>query len=199
MRFLSNFNLPVAIFLTLILSISCNNNIPKKVKIENLKSKIDENQTIVCEIVALDLSENLSRISTKNDELILLIYQNGKTNDLPNLIFQEYFVLDSLDNSNQFSFNISEKTDTILTFVLIEMDSKKTLEQIEPVVRINLDNMYETKISEEKKSITKFLGDDDLLGIEKIYLSDFISKNSAIVFEGVKIFDWYNYEILIKM
>ena len=88
-------------------------------------------QKFICTLYSTDLSEDMSTVSTHNDELIFLIYADNRNKVVPELIYQEYFVFDSLTYEKTFEFSNPCADSSELTFVLIEIDTRKTIKQIE--------------------------------------------------------------------
>ncbi len=155
-------------------------------------------KNIDCLLTAYDLTEDVSRISSKNDELILLVY-NETTNLLfHKVLYQDYFTIDKLYQTKSFAINDSIIENSKLTFVLIEIDTKKTLTQIEPVVSLNLEQLRNAKLSGNIFALKEVLGDDDLIGIKSVSLSELGKKDINVDFKGIHLFDSYNYGIEIK-
>lgn len=150
-----------------------------------------------CIFTVLDLSEDASRISTKNDELILLVYNDTLNKQSADLIFSDYFIVDSLNESKKFTLYDSLLNKSTFIFVLVEMDTHVPLEQMEAVVSSNLENIYLAKLIGDVKVLTSLFGDDDLLGITKVSTSDVYESPVLMRFKGVHLFDAYDYQIEI--
>lgn len=113
-------------------------------------------------IQALDLSENMSRLSTKDDEVIVLLYiqaDSGKTLSAP--VFQSEFVLDSAHKEKIFK-ELSLTKSTYLLFIL-ERDDERTLEQIDPIFRVYYSEISKLFLKKDWLALEKYLGDSDLL------------------------------------
>lgn len=146
-------------------------------------------------ITAKDLSEDATLLSSKNDELILLMYSK-LDRDYPELIVSEYFIMDKIDTPKKFKINskIGLKEDFIL--VLLEMDTKQTLQQIEPIVRLNL-NLLLTDYNQKKRVKTQeLLGDDDLLTIQKSNFKNFVDNGMRA--QGIHMLDAYDYILEVE-
>jgi hypothetical protein len=150
-------------------------------------------------LLALDLTEDVSRISTKNDELVILLYRDTLSQECPDLIYQDYFIIDSLKTKKSFVLYDSLKYNSNLTFVFIEVDTKKSLTQIETLVGINLEDISKAQLSGNSKFLSQLLGDDDLIGIKKISTSDLKNKSVVVDFKGIRLFDPYHYQLEIKI
>lgn len=157
-----------------------------------------ESQVYLCRLVALDLTEDVSIMSTRNDELVVLVYRDSLNQKYPDLIYQDYFVIDSLRTIKKFSLYDTILKNSNFTFILIEVDTRKTLAQIESIVKLNFDDILKAQFSGNSKVLNHLFGDDDLIGIEKIPTSDLKCKNVAIEFKGIHLFDSYKYQLKIK-
>lgn len=115
-----------------------------------------------------DLSEDMSRLSSGNDELILIAYETYKEFQAP--IMVQEFVFDK--NSKKITFEASIYDSTLswnsypvwgITIVLLERDSKASIKKIEPPIRIykkEIEALYKNKKSSQ---LEEYLGDEDLL------------------------------------
>jgi hypothetical protein len=140
----------------------------------------------------------MSTVSTNNDEIIFLIYADNGNMVIPELFYQEYFVFDSLIHEKTFEFSNPCSDSTEFTFVLIEIDTRRTIQQIEPVVRLNLNKLLSAYNNGNQKTIIEYLGKEDLLGIDKISCNNIKNENPKIVFSGVHLFDTYNYVLILR-
>jgi len=162
---------------------SCFNKI-QKAKFQNIIS-----------ISTSNLSEDASILSTKDDELLFLVYQK-QFNDSFILKSKNYFEFDSI-NSN-IEIKIEEKlSNAEIIIVLLEIDSDKTLEQIEYDVNKNLKILLNAFEDFDLIKLIETLGDDDLLGIKSIKMKS-NNKPTSIVFQGINLFDYYVYEIVFE-
>ena len=137
-------------------------------------------------ITALNLSEDMSRLSTKNDEVFVFIYDYSDTNELKAPLVSTKLIFDK-DNLT-YSIFLPKTEKSILFF--IEEDSFRNNEQIEPVVRVYFKEIRKCNGYNELK---KYLGEDDLLGV-KI----FDSNTSSFSLSGTSSLDKYEYNFLIK-
>jgi len=151
------------------------------------------NQVSSISIKAIDLSEDMSRFSTKNDELLLLMYSYAEGKALEAPLISEYFVMDSLHINKTFIFEQDslEKINNILIF-LLEIDSDKSIEEIEPVVRVHYQTLFDAYKSRSWKNMQNLLGDDDVLGCKII--SSF-KQDARFNFSGIQRMDRYDFEI----
>ena len=145
-------------------------------------------------ITSKNLTEDVSIVSTKNDEIIFLIYSKPDK-EYPELVASAYFVMDKINTPRKFKINkkIDLKEDLVL--VLLEIDTKQSIKQIEPIVRLNLNSILNNFIRGDLKKIKELLGDDDILTIQKSNFKTFIDK--GVIVKGVHLFDAYEY--ILKM
>jgi hypothetical protein len=160
--------------------------------------KIDLAQNIVLHIESLNLSEDLSKtLSTNNDELLVLIY--NKTNaPLNKPLYQKKLTLDK-DNMERNLFiprtDIPEGQD--LLFLLIEQDYDTPIEQLDPIIRVQYEYIIEAFKKRDYQKIRTYLGTEDLLGYKTIehYTYD-LEVNFDI--RGVYKADFYEYKISMR-
>lgn len=91
-------------------------------------------------ITPRDLSEDMSQIlSTKNDELLMLIYAYQDSATLAEPLFQGQWIADKVDQAyTQFLTTSDSVFNNRLLFLLVEQDFDRPVEQIDPVVRVQL-------------------------------------------------------------
>jgi len=144
------------------------------------------------QIMANNLSEDMSRFSTKNDELLLLVYDYIEGEVLTKPLLAEYFVLDSLIRLRDFKFERLAKDDKNMLVFLLEVDSEKSVVEIESVVRQDYQILLDAYHAKDWKGIKKILGDDDVLGGKIISLD----KSAAqFRFSGIQKMDRYMFLI----
>jgi hypothetical protein len=154
----------------------------------------DKSQKKTLTIKAIDLSEDMSLMSSKNDELLFLIYKApvvGPLLDSP--AFVKSFVLDTANRTKAFDINI-DKDENYFLF-LIEMDDDRTTEQIDPVIRIYnrpVITIYQKQLYED---LYKYLGDNDLVGFLDLKGSD---SGKEYRIQGRQNLDPFNYLIQIR-
>lgn len=174
--------------------IGCNHLLSQQLKTR--RKIVNQNDTsFTIKLTAIDLSENVSRLSTNNDEIILLIYQDSAGQQIPDLLHKAYFIIDSTNSTKNLSFHFEYTEKSKLTFVLLEMDSRKNLQQIEPIIRMNLYRIIEARRIRNTEFIHTILADDDLLGIRQIDSYLWVTGNLPILFKGYHLFDSWEYKI----
>lgn len=137
-------------------------------------------------ITALDLSEDMSRLSTKNDEVFLFIYDYSDTNSLSAPLVSVKHIFDK--NNPDFNLSIPRKDRLILFF--IEEDSFRNIEQVEPVIRVYFKEIMKAT---DYNQLMKFLGEDDLLGVKIID-----NQTKKFTLSGMNSLDKFNYSFVIK-
>jgi hypothetical protein len=179
----------------LVLITACTRSIPIPSESTSVSTPLSRLEGLHLILTAKDLSENVNRLSTQDDELILLVYTQGSAEQLPTIVFQEYFVLDSEQRVKEIRLGEEVRLKQEITLVLIEMDSKLSIQQVEPVVRLNLDAMLAFDQKSQPQGLQSLLGDDDLLGAIKLETADLHPHGKEIEFKGRRLFDSYHYVV----
>ena len=126
------FKLLFAIILIVSYGFSCV-RIPSAEAVEqNQKKEITPSQFDTLTINAINLSEDMSLLSTMNDEVFLFIYDYSDTSELSTPLVSKKLIFDESHRIQ--SLGIQKIKKRILFF--IEEDSFRNSEQIEPIVRI---------------------------------------------------------------
>lgn len=184
----------VILFLITLSSWSCTKRILKT----NTNSNVSVDREYECTLKAIDLTEDVSRLSTKNDELIILTYAYDIAYLNPRLVFQDYFKMDSLNQIQKFMLPMDLMRYSKVVFMLIELDSNKSLEETESIVTPKLEYIIDADKNREFKKIRKIIGDDDLIGVQEFSPTDLKRKGILLNFAGMHLFDSYKYELLVK-
>lgn len=151
-----------------------------------------QQDTLEIVIESFDLSEDMSVASSGNDELIFVAYQEQPT-PLAEPVFTYQTTLDQQKTSDTLRFNVPNQQPMIL--FLVERDSDKDLASIEPILRIYAEQITEAYHQMDYKTISKYLGDEDILGIKTYAWSQ-----SATVIELKRRhkLDKYHYKLTIN-
>lgn len=171
------------------LFVSCSSIINKEKKAYSPLATLGndfEQETNLLSITAIDLSEDMSRLSTKNDEVFLFIYDYSDTNSLSAPLVSVKHVFDK--NNPNFNLSIPRKDRLILFF--IEEDSFRNIEQVEPVIRVYFKEIMKAT---DYNQLMKFLGEDDLLGVKIID-----NQTKKFTLSGMNSLDKFNYSFVIK-
>jgi hypothetical protein len=150
-------------------------------------------------IEALNLSEDLSRIlSTKNDELLILIYEQKVGQPLEAPLFQQTLILDLETRKKLLKWKKDKNLEgKDLLYIMIEQDYDTPVEQIDPIVRIHHENIIKAFKKRDYQQLRTYLGTEDFLGFK--ILQDF-SPDVPVSFnlKGVYKLDLYEYKISIS-
>ncbi len=134
-------------------------------------------------VKALNLSEDMSPLSTGEDEIILFLYEYQDKLAEP-LLSMEY----QFHKGDEQDFTFSYTCDTLLLF-LIEKDSERSIRALEAITRINTNDLMQAADTKDYELEKKLLDDDDLLSYQIIDRS-----MKKFTLEGRKTMDRYVYE-----
>ena len=150
-------------------------------------------------IQAHNLSEDMSKIlSTKNDELLILIYKNQTEGNLSAPLFHQQLVMDA----NRKEARLFWKTDTAalsqdLLFLLIEQDYDRPLALLDSAFRQEHTAILRAHRKRDYQAIKDYLGAEDLLGY-KIIRAMGVPNPIRFKIEGVHKLDLYEYDFQIQ-
>ncbi len=148
-------------------------------------------------INAIDLSEDMSLLSTKNDEVLILIYTFTNSGVLDSPVLSKELVFDKRIRLKEVEFSPNKNLlkDGGL-FFLIEKDSEATIEQLDPIIRIHYQKIIRAFESKDYLEIERYLGDDDLLGVQVI--PELGNTPIQLKFSGTHKLDSYDYQITLE-
>lgn len=113
-------------------------------------------------VSSMDLSEDMSLSSTKNDELLLLIYKVENDSAVLNeLTYDTAFVFDKNQRVMQLEWQGQENSKYL--YFLLELDSDKTSVQLDPILRVYYKEVLAAFNKRDYTGIEKYLGDEDVL------------------------------------
>lgn len=162
-----------------------------------LFSQVPAYEKYSLKITAIDLSEDMNKISSKNDELLLLIYEFSDSIEiLGKPIVAEKFILDT-GKRNYDVPNIEFSKPSYIIF-LIELDDERSIEQIDPVVRVYHKEIVSVFNSRNFLGLEKYLGDNECLGYHKYLVSDAKNRMYSFEIKGRQTLDSYHYKIAIQ-
>ena len=144
-------------------------------------------------ISSTDLSEDMEYSLTRDDELLLFIYEYSDSNKtLKEPLLAHRFNFN--DNIKLDSVNWVHSTNGSIKYILflIELDSEKTNFGIDPIVRLYFKELLNCFMNKDYFCIENYLGDEDLLGVRICSIRD------QIRFEGRHKLDKYNYSITLE-
>ncbi|HEX5171430.1 MAG TPA: hypothetical protein VFW11_19770 [Cyclobacteriaceae bacterium] len=143
-----------------------------------------------------NLSEDMSTLSSRNDEVLLLIYSYDDTIKLKQPLLLSYFVLDSANRKKMMTLAAPEPAGDLL-LVLAELDTDRNPEQVERLIRKNFRAITACIEKRDLISLKNYIGDDDILGTKVIQEKDF-ARGILFAFQGRYKLDKYLYKIDIK-
>ena len=152
--------------------------------------------TAQSEVIKLNVNvecQNLSDGIGAKDDIVLLAFIEGSQLDSAILVKQMDFVPDTMAQTFEWSFEISDEAEEI-GFYLVERDQKLSKYQLEAIFRIyakNIVNEYDPRNSD---TLVKYLSKDDLLGFHKTTIGN-IKEGYSFMIKGEKLFDWFKYSI----
>lgn len=153
-------------------------------------------------IEALDLSEDLSEdlskiLSTKNDELLILIYENKEEGNLDAPLLTQELLLDIKNPKKSFLWKKDHRLSARdLLFVMLEQDYDTPIEQLDPIIRVQHKSIIEAFKKRDYQTLKTYLGTEDFLGY--IILPDFSTEEvQSFTIKGVYKLDLYKYNISI--
>lgn len=159
--------------------------------------KLSRTDSLNLFIEAINLSEDMSRFSTKNDEILVLIYELRDALALDQYLFSKQLILDEKTRSNSVWLSSSRAvSNSMLVLFLIEQDVETPIEQIDPVIRVHYKQLIEAHQKRDYSTIEKYLGDEDLLGVETISK---LSDDIPVQFKCVGIHKLDKFEYLIRI
>ncbi|MFT5724529.1 MAG: hypothetical protein ACI9JN_001648 [Bacteroidia bacterium] len=137
-------------------------------------------------IKALNLSEDMGIVSSKNDEIMVFIYSDSK-----NLLKGKH-TFTATDSIQTFPLQFVPDSNVVYKLVLIEEDSDRSVAQLNEVVKNNLDSLQLFYNLRNYTKIRSVLSDDDIL-----YISDVknINAQTLIPIQGIHKVDKYHYLI----
>ena len=187
----------LAIFIPLLV-IACKGSQTLPITSSELKLiNIAPQDSISLSIEAIDLSEDMSVLSTKNDEILLLIFEQQDSMELSESLLSKRLKFDENKRFRQFTFTLDRRiVDSSLLLFLIEQDAETPIEQLEPIIRIHYSSIIEAYSSRNYLQIEKYLGDEDILGV--LHIRELVSTPAQFRFQGVHKMDKFEYLIRIE-
>lgn len=149
------------------------------------------------QLIAKDISENKSQISTMEDEIYLFIFQTRDQQIVTK--WQSPLWLFTAERDQQlFSMEFDQlESDDQLSFFLLELDndslSNKVIQQLENWVRSDAFPATFDQLKADNE-----IGHDDLLDMQSFSCAT-LDQNKPIIFSGLQLFDRYRYELYYKL
>jgi len=153
-----------------------------------LDTDIPPKDSIAVSIIASNLSEDMSKLSSGDDEVLFIVYEfQTPSLDAP----LAYRFLHFTKAHTQHQFQIPKSTSQLL-IILLELDTESNIEQIDPVFRIYHQEIANAWKSHNQVILMNYLGDNDLLGISTV------KAPCNKFFQGIQKMDRYNYQIILE-
>lgn len=143
-------------------------------------------------INALNLSEDLSRLASQNDEILILGYKNQDT--LSDVFIQEYLIFEEEQKSHTIPLDSRLFAEGELILFVLEIDTELRPQEIEKMVRMNAAEIENTFSKNDRVTLKSLLGDDDLLGIARINQESLKFSHTYNII-GTHKLDRYEYEL----
>lgn len=117
---------------------------------------------------AINLSEDMSRFSTQNDEIMVLMYEYDSLGVLYPL-WHKHFNFTPSHRIGEVSLASKKTLDkSTILFVLIEQDGDMPVHQLDSAFVYHYPQIREAFYSRNYQALENYLGDEDLLGINTI-------------------------------
>ena len=152
--------------------------------------------TLRINVFAHNLTEDMSTLSSHNDEVLMLLYMFSDTTSLSKPIVSEFFVLDSAQREKQITRPI-EMGNVRMLFILMELDTDRSPDQVEHIFRKSYAQILNLFTKKDLIALQKIIGDDDLIGFKVIENSAPGSKQN-FSFQGRYKLDKFSYRIIIE-
>jgi hypothetical protein len=147
-------------------------------------------------IRSTNLSEDMSTLSSNDDEVMLLLYNFNDSLITAPPVLSTYFVLTKKRNADTLYSSELNKHKNMILF-LLEIDSNKTLAEIETLVSAHYKDLISASLSKNYPVIQRCIGDDDILGIREVSGYE-PSQNLEIIFSDIYRMDRYDYSVTLK-
>ena len=176
-------------FMLLVVVVGCKTSILPEKEVLLLNDPVE---LMINNIYCLNMSEKLLGVGSKNDEIILLVFQINDKAENKLIASTDFLIFEKEDSMGQ-ALDItivhdSERKSNELHFLLIEMDTDRTKDEVAQLTGSLLNEKFELPVIKEK------LREDDLLGIETLS-NIHTSEKGRLRFFGMHLFDKFHYEI----
>jgi hypothetical protein len=159
----------------------------------------ESNSSFHYSLTAINLTEDVSRVSSSNDEILLLMYAASDKLTPLQTLERQLLTFDKTHPVFEHQVSVPLDSSATVVVVLIEIDSERKLEEVNQVVSRQLAGIAKAYRTRQSQQLRKFLEDEDLLGLEVIPVNAFrTGLSKTLVFKGFHLFDEYEYELLIQ-
>lgn len=176
--------------LLLVLIIGCKTAQPPYQAQQSMSSIDSKKGANFITISSDNLSEDMSVLSTKNDEIMFLIFPaEGENQNTP--LISLIATIDPEHATHQREIHLDTNAGPYWV-LLIEQDSENNIDDIVKLLRDKLSELKRYHDAQSYKDIEYILGDDDVLYIEK---HKEINASTQIEIKGIHKVDRYSYFI----
>lgn len=132
-----------------------------------LHSTRGQEDSLYIKVSALDLSEDFSRMSSKNDEVVLLLYPLIDSIQIGETLVKTFHHFSDSNQTYTHSYVVASSKPSML-FFMIELDTERSIDVIDSIVRVHYVDLRKAYHTKDYNTIQRILGDDDLIGYRKI-------------------------------
>lgn len=164
----------------------------------SLSDQLASPDSIILRVQALDLTEDMSLVSSKNDEVVILIYEVIDSLKQVKLVSIGSFVLTNQKNNRKLAWANSENlSGKVFSIVIVERDTEESNSQIESTVKSKYFEIKDHFVKQGNFKIEKYLSDNDIIGIKAVHDFDKIDKLD-FEFSGFFKLDKYIYQMTLS-
>lgn len=161
-------------------------------------SQPDSSLSITITFIAEDLSEDNKLFSTRNDEIVLQIYEKSTTASfLPEPLVYQEILFDQQKRQHQVNIGRGDLKNTNSYIIYwIEYESNQSFQRRTPVYRLYHNEINTAYKVRQNLILKKYLGTDDLLGVKELRYDELIQP-MEFLFEGILNLEKYRYTVRI--
>ena len=159
---------------------------------------LDRGDSVFVEVEAINLTEDVSRLSTKDDEILVLVYGLDDSTQISEPLIVGYTVMKADNRFHRFEGKAPTnwKNNGAVVVFMVEIDTDKTPSQIEAVFRVYQKEIIKAYKSGDRETLNKYLGDDDIVGIDVTHNMQLGRK--SFEFKGVHKLDEFHYKLTLE-
>lgn len=191
-------NFSKRLFLFLLISLffyACKIVQPKPFE-KNKDSSLHLSDSLTIIIASTNLSEDMSSLSSNDDEIALFVYSyTDSIIDQPPFIAYNGILSKTKMIDTTYFHPIKKITHKNLIVFIIEIDTDKKIEFIEPQIRKNHQALLKAYATKDYSMIERYLKDDDILGIKEI---ENFERGMSIEISDIHRMDRYHYQITFQ-
>lgn len=152
-------------------------------------STSQDSSSVLIQVGSSNLSEDFSAVSTKNDELLFIIFEyKDSISDLGKPVFCRQFTFNPDTTSVSFLWHNYQENKFYFYF-LIELDSDISHLQLYPILSAHHRKIIKSHEDNDYNELEKYLGDEDVIAYGNIRIP------SESLFSKIYKLDRYNYKM----